>query len=620
MGRINKHSNGNWVNQHRKSQGKFLEEQDIEALLFSKNGNNIQEKNTPNIDDLPNYALNLLEQNSIDPINIIEPINGAIPHTPIGALLPILTALTALSSVSPTTVPFQKAISTGTPNGLLSGVTSAIGKMPILFDATPATSKNHAQSKKLTKHSDDSSLSRGKRAVGDGLILHNTDGNIILGNNGQKLTFSHHLDIDILKEQLENSNITELCLWEVPTVRQKAQEIGKILRGSNVKVLSILHGSIKGIDFGTMLTGTEVTRLNLAYNGIGDEKAIGFIESLKKGSTKVKALDISSNNMSDEGVNDIIPKLVGTQIIEMDVDRGIKRKILKKLLKVLKENRQVNKESTSTIKSSTTEKESSTEEDHTTNNKREKRDIHTTDETLPKQETTVLTTDVSSTTTTESTISSTSTTAKKETTVPTTEKSSTSTTESTTPTTVSTSTTESTTPTTVSTSTTESTTPTTVSTSTTESTTPTTVSTSTTEPTTNVKSSTTTTKSTAFSAGKTTTPKKNLTEKPEPIAADVVVDSITEKHTPKESNPNNPASSTMSIGEISGLISSIVTIIGVGGGVAIYAIKKLCGGVSRLGHNALALADLAESDDRLDNNEETSSLTGVVIVDDNADI
>ncbi len=578
MGRINKHSNGNWVNQHRKSQGKFLEEQDIEALLFSKNGNNIQEKNTPNIDDLPNYALNLLEQNSIDPINSIEPINGAIPHTPIGALLPILTALTALSSVSPTTVPFQKAISTGTPNGLLSGVTSAIGKMPILFDATPATSKNHAQSKKLTKHSDDSSLSRGKRAVGDGLILHNTDGNIILGNNGQKLTFSHHLDIDILKEQLENSNITELCLWEVPTVRQKAQEIGKILRGSNVKVLSILHGSIKGIDFGTMLTGTEVTRLNLAYNGIGDEKAIGFIESLKKGSTKVKALDISSNNMSDEGVNDIIPKLVGTQIIEMDVDRGIKRKILKKLLKVLKENRQVNKESTSTIKSSTTEKESSTEEDHTTNNKREKRDIHTTDETLPKQETTV----------------------------PTTEKSSTSTTESTTPTTVSTSTTESTTPTTVST-------------STTESTTPTTVSTSTTEPTTNVKSSTTTTKSTAFSAGKTTTPKKNLTEKPEPIAADVVVDSITEKHTPKESNPNNPASSTMSIGEISGLISSIVTIIGVGGGVAIYTIKKLCGGVSRLGHNALALADLAESDDRLDNNEETSSLTGV-IVEDNADI
>ncbi len=550
MGRINKHSNGNWVNQHRKSQGKFLEEQDIEALLFSKNGNNIQEKNTPNIDDLPNYALNLLEQNSIDPINSIEPINGAIPHTPIGALLPILTALTALSGVSPTTVPFQKAISTGTPNGLLSGVTSAIGKMPILFDATPANSKNHAQSKKLTKHSDDSSLIRGKRAVGDGLIRHNADGNIILGNNGQKLTFSHHLDIDILKEQLENSNITELCLWEVSTVRQKAQEIGKILRGSNVKVLSILHGSIKGIDFGTMLTGTEVIRLNLAYNGIGDEKAIGFIESLKKSSTKVKALDISSNNMSDEGVNDIIPKLVGTQIIEMDVDRGIKRKILKKLLKVLKENRQVNKESTSTIKSSTTEKESSTEEDHTTNNKRLKRDIPTTDDT--QQETTVLTTDVSST-------------------------------------------------------------------STTESTTPTTVSTSTTEPTTNVKSSTTTTKSTAFSAGKTTTPKKNLTEKLEPIAADVVVDSITEKHTPKESNPNNPASSTMSIGEISGLISYIVTIIGVGGGVAIYAIKKLCGGVSLLGHNALALADLAESDDRLYNNEETSSLTGV-IVDDNADI
>lgn len=34
MGRINKHSNGNWVNQHRESQGEFQKEQDIEALLI----------------------------------------------------------------------------------------------------------------------------------------------------------------------------------------------------------------------------------------------------------------------------------------------------------------------------------------------------------------------------------------------------------------------------------------------------------------------------------------------------------------------------------------------------------------------------------------------------------
>jgi hypothetical protein len=149
-------------------------------------------------------------------------------------------------------------------------------------------------------------------------------------------------------------------------------------------------------------------------------------------------------------------------------------------------------------------------------------------------------------------------------------------------------------------------------------------------------SSTTTTKSTASSAGnpttdsatvwsnpqktttlkeELTTPKKNLTEKSEPIAAGVVADSTTEKHTPKESNPNNPASSTMSIGEILGLISFAVTTIGAVGGTVGWVIKKFFGGVSHLSHEALALVEL---DNRLDNNED-APLTGVT-VDDNANI
>jgi hypothetical protein len=115
-----------------------------------------------------------------------------------------------------------------------------------------------------------------------------------------------------------------------------------------------------------------------------------------------------------------------------------------------------------------------------------------------------------------------------------------------------------------------------------------------------------------------TTPKKNLTEKSEPIVAGVVADSTTEKHTPKESNPNNPASSTMSIGEILGLISFAVTTIGVVVGTVGWVIKKFFGGVSHLGHEALALAELVlvEPDNRLDNNEDTSSLTGITVNDD----
>ncbi|WP_341747832.1 hypothetical protein [Candidatus Tisiphia endosymbiont of Dascillus cervinus] len=77
----------------------------------------------------------------------------------------------------------------------------------------------------------------------------------------------------------------------------------------------------------------------------------------------------------------------------------------------------------------------------------------------------------------------------------------------------------------------------------------------------------------------------------------------------------------MSTKEILALISFAVTAIGVGGGVVICAIKKFCGGVSHLGHEALALADLAlvELDNCLDNNHEGTPLAGIT-VDDNADI
>ncbi|MDR0774425.1 MAG: hypothetical protein LBE72_03865 [Rickettsia sp.] len=69
MGRIN---NGDWVNQHRKSQGKFLKEQDIEAYLFSKklnNGNNTQGNNTLNTDDLPNIPAVLDYEPNLEPID-----------------------------------------------------------------------------------------------------------------------------------------------------------------------------------------------------------------------------------------------------------------------------------------------------------------------------------------------------------------------------------------------------------------------------------------------------------------------------------------------------------------------------------------------------------------------
>ncbi|WP_341761662.1 hypothetical protein [Candidatus Tisiphia endosymbiont of Thecophora atra] len=410
MGRIN---NGDWVNQHRKSQGKFLKEQDIEAYLFNKklnNGNNIQGNNRLNTDDLPNIPAILDYEPNLSRQNIIEPIDGGKAHTP--TTQAFLTALTALSAISSSiTVSSKKAISADNQNSLLNRVTSPteVSKTPVLFDTTPATtstSQNHNKSKGSTKHNDDQSLIRGKRAVGDGLILHDANGNIILHGNGSKLTFSYDLNTEMLKQQLENSNITELYLWDVGVDPQKAQEIGKILKGSKVKVLSLVHnkiGTTGAIDFGTMLTGTEVTTLNLAHNRIGDERAIDIIKSLKEGNTKVKVVNLANNKITDKGVNDLIPELTGTKIIEVGLmgNRGIEgkasKKLLKELLKVLECNKHISKESyTSTMESSTTEEESSKD----ISGKREKRDIRTTNKPLPKEKSIASTTEQSTVPTT----------------------------------------------------------------------------------------------------------------------------------------------------------------------------------------------------------------------------
>jgi hypothetical protein len=54
--------------------------------------------------------------------------------------------------------------------------------------------------------------------------------------HGNKLTFSYApIDTKILKQKLENSNITELYLWDVETDPQKVQEIGKFLKVVRLK-------------------------------------------------------------------------------------------------------------------------------------------------------------------------------------------------------------------------------------------------------------------------------------------------------------------------------------------------------------------------------------------------
>jgi hypothetical protein len=559
MGRIN---NGNWVSQYRKIQGKFQNKQDIEAYLFNKklnNGNNTQGNNTLNTDDLPNipavldYELNLLRQNSI------EPIDGGKAHTPTTQVF--LTAFTALSVISPNiTVSSKKDISTDNQNSLSSTVKSftEMSKTPVLFDTTSATtptSQNHDKSKEPTKHNDNQSLIRVKRAESGGYIIFDDN----------KLTvLKVPLDTEIIKQKLkENSNITELHLvsvWGVDS--QKAQEIGTILKNSNISTISFnkiyitwikeLVAALKDTNVIVLklqtsainsedakeivenLKGTKVKELILAHSCIGDKGAIDLIKSLKEGGTKVKVLNLVGNDISNKGAEYLVSELTDTQIIEVDLmgNNNIEPRTLQKISKVLEHNRHVNKESyTSTMESSTTEEESSKD----LSGKQEKHDIHTINKPLPKEKSTASTPEEFSTTTIRVTTSS---------------------------------------------------------------------------------ADNPTTSATVWSnPQKTTTPKKNLTEKSEPIAEDIVADFTTP--TPKESNPNNPASSTMSIGETVGLIAFAVTTIGTIGSTVGCVIKKFCGGKSHFVHDALALAE-PNSGSHLDNNKDIF-LTGVLVNND-ADI
>jgi hypothetical protein len=167
----NKHSNGDLVNQHRKSQGKFLEKQDFEAQLLSKklsNGNNIQGKNRLNTDDLPNIPAILDYEPNLSRQNIIEPIDGGKAHTP--TTQAFLTVLTALSAISPNiTVSSKKAISADSQNSLSRTVKNSIEMSNTPVDTTSATtltSQNHDKLKESAKHNDDQSLIRVKRADG----------------------------------------------------------------------------------------------------------------------------------------------------------------------------------------------------------------------------------------------------------------------------------------------------------------------------------------------------------------------------------------------------------------------------------------------------------------------
>lgn len=394
MGRIN---NGNWVNQHRKIQGKFQNKQDIEAYLFDKklsNGNNIQGENRLNTDDLPNIPAMLDYETNLSRQNIIEPIDGGKAHTP--TTQAFLTALTALSVISPNiTASSKKAISTDSQNSLSRTVKSfteiEMSKpLPVLFDttaATTSTSQNHDESQDHTTHNDNQSLIRVKREQ----AAYDIFGNLLCIHNAW-------LDTKIVKHILkENSNITKLKLksvWGIDS--QKAQEMATILNNSNINTMSFEFIDITSAkELMAVLKYTNITVLQLANrvfsvsdnvssnsnipeivkglkdtnvetliftnNYIEKKLLINIIKSLKEFGSKVKTLALVNVNISDKEAEEIASEIRDTQITKLDLSSNpISGETLQKISMVLEDNRHVNEDSyTSTMESSTTKEESS---------------------------------------------------------------------------------------------------------------------------------------------------------------------------------------------------------------------------------------------------------------------
>lgn len=313
-----------------------------------------------------------------------------------------MTALTTLSVISPNiTASSKKYISTDSQNSLSHTVKSftEVSKIPILFDTTAAsisTSQNHDESKGPTKHNDNQYLIRGKRSWDNYLqsdCLH---------------VNSVSLDTKFIKRQLkENSNFTGLCLTNVWNINsQKAQEIATLLKNSNIdsilfnymnitdskelmvvlkdtniNVLQLSPGAISATkpteDFAfnyiskknskyiqeiiKVLKDTNVEKLILTNNYMGDEKVIDIIKSLKEVGSKVKILDLTNNMISNKGAEEIASELRGTEITQVMLlqNPDIKYETLQKISMVLEDNRHANEDSyTSTMKSSTTKEES----------------------------------------------------------------------------------------------------------------------------------------------------------------------------------------------------------------------------------------------------------------------
>ncbi|MFU7502961.1 MAG: hypothetical protein ACE1S7_06135 [Candidatus Tisiphia sp.] len=391
MGRIN---NANWVNQHRKIQGKFQNKQDIEAYLFDKNlsnGSNIQENNRLNIDDLPNIPALLADEPNLSGQSIIEPIDGGKAHTP--ATQVFLSTLTALSAN--TTALSKQAISTDSQNSLSSTVksfTEMSKSSPVLFDTTSAimsTSQNHDESKESTTHNDNQSLIRVKRA---GMSEYDIYGEVLYIQDV-------FLDTEMIKQKLkDNSNVNKLTLINVQGIdAQKVQEMGTILKNSNISTLffermdttivkelmAILkytnisticilpddtHPEYMDVDYKyikeviTNLKETKVEQLIFNHLHMGDKQVIDIIKLLKEVSYNVKTLYFVDNDISNKGAEDIASKLRDTQITQVNLvgNRDITPETLQRISMILEDNRHVNEDSyTSTMESSSTKEGSS---------------------------------------------------------------------------------------------------------------------------------------------------------------------------------------------------------------------------------------------------------------------
>eukprot|EP01012_Entosiphon_sulcatum_P064771 TRINITY_DN93621_c0_g1_i1.p1 TRINITY_DN93621_c0_g1~~TRINITY_DN93621_c0_g1_i1.p1 ORF type:complete len:418 (+),score=88.88 TRINITY_DN93621_c0_g1_i1:71-1324(+) len=162
-----------------------------------------------------------------------------------------------------------------------------------------------------------------------------------IGTQGAAATISA---LDIIR------GVTELDLSSNNIDNEDALRLIEVLQHHSVISLSLSNnviGSEGAVALAQRLSNAStIARLDLSFNGIGDEGASAIVAAMESGRSSVVSVDLSYNGLSNEGVTALVDAIRGnTSITSLNVaDDGVDARVIETLDKKLEAHRQIRPE------------------------------------------------------------------------------------------------------------------------------------------------------------------------------------------------------------------------------------------------------------------------------------